>query len=90
MISGKWSHLFLSLPYPTHICIEIKTMPLLNLDNIIIQKTIIGINCMTCGGNLKLVEKKSFAQKIIKAFTLGTFNTKLYQCESCKKIYTVI
>lgn len=65
-------------------------MAILYLENLVIKRTVIGINCSACGGNLKLVEKKSFTQKIIKAITLGTFKAKLYQCENCKKIYTVI
>ncbi|MEO8149975.1 MAG: hypothetical protein ABI723_20215 [Bacteroidia bacterium] len=65
-------------------------MPLLDLDKIIIQKTIIGVNCVACGGNLKHINKRSFTAKVITAFTFGKIKAKLYQCETCNKFYTVI
>lgn len=65
-------------------------MAILNLEKIVFTKTIIGITCKRCGGNLKAKEKKSFTEKIITVLTLGTIKTKLYQCERCKKFHTVI
>jgi hypothetical protein len=34
-------------------------MPLLNIKNIILTKTIIGINCPRCGGDLTPFERKA-------------------------------
>jgi len=65
-------------------------MALLDLDKIIINRTIAGINCNNCGGTLKLIEKKSNTVKIINMLTLGKVKSKNYECELCKKQFILI
>ncbi|MEO8149971.1 MAG: hypothetical protein ABI723_20195 [Bacteroidia bacterium] len=65
-------------------------MSLLNIDKIIINRTIVGINCTSCGGALKAIDKKSFTGKFIKAISFGTIKPKNYQCEYCGKRFMLI
>jgi hypothetical protein len=65
-------------------------MALLDLDKIIIKRTIMGIICTKCGGNLKPMETKTITGKIIKALSFGQMKTKGYVCESCEKKFTVM
>ncbi|GAB3900129.1 hypothetical protein GCM10028803_22450 [Larkinella knui] len=65
-------------------------MGLLDLDKIIIKRTILGIRCHSCGGNLVLVAKRSLAGRFIKLVTLGAVNPKNYVCEQCRKRYMLL
>lgn len=65
-------------------------MALLDLDKIIIKRTVIGIRCASCGGKLVAAEKKSIAEKIIKVISFGTIKPKNYECENCKKKYLLL
>jgi uncharacterized protein with PIN domain len=66
------------------------SMAILNLDKLVINRTVIGINCNKCGGFLNPVQKRSITGKIIKLLTLGTIKSKLYECDDCKKLYMLI
>lgn len=60
-------------------------MTLLDVDKIIIKRTIVGIRCSECGGNLVISKKKSITSRILKVFSFGIIQTKNYECETCKK-----
>nr|WP_295925992.1 hypothetical protein [uncultured Dyadobacter sp.] len=60
-------------------------MGLLDLDKIIIKRTVLGIRCTACGGNLVISKKKSLAGQLAKMISLGTIKPATYECETCKK-----
>jgi YgiT-type zinc finger domain-containing protein len=65
-------------------------MALLDIDKILLKKTIKGINCLECGGSLKEIENKTMTGKIIKAATIGLLKTKQYECETCGRKYILL
>ena len=65
-------------------------MALLDLDKIIIKRTIIGIRCSSCGGNLEVSKKKSMAGHFINLASFGAIKPKNYECENCKKRHLLI
>jgi hypothetical protein len=65
-------------------------MALLDLDKIIIKRTVLGIRCTSCGGNLVAAGKKSIVRLIINLASFGTIKPKNYECENCKKRYLLI
>jgi len=60
-------------------------MGLLDLDKIIVKRTIVGIRCPSCGGNLIEAKKKPFIALVIKMISFGRSKPKTYECENCKK-----
>jgi hypothetical protein len=60
-------------------------MGLLDLDKVIIKRTVLGIRCTSCGGNLVETAKPSTAGRIIQIVSLGTIKPKYYTCENCRK-----
>ena len=65
-------------------------MALIDLDKIIVKRTILGIRCTVCGGNLVISTKKSFASQLARMLSLGTVKAEDYQCETCKKRYMLL
>ncbi len=65
-------------------------MAILDLDKTILRKTIIGITCSACGGNLKRMEKKTLTEKAISAVTFGKINIQQYECDNCKKHFLLV
>ena len=65
-------------------------MGLLDLDKIIIKRTIVGIRCASCGGNLVIAKKRSIAGQFIKLISFGTIKPKNYECENCNKKYLLL
>jgi uncharacterized protein with PIN domain len=65
-------------------------MALLDLDKIIIKRTIVGIRCTSCGGGLEIAKKKSITGRFIKLVSFGAIKPKNYECENCKKKYLLI
>jgi uncharacterized protein with PIN domain len=65
-------------------------MALLDLDKIIIKRTIVGIRCTSCGGNLEIAKKKSNISRFIKMISFGAIRPKKYECENCKRKYLLI
>ncbi len=65
-------------------------MGLIDLDKIIVKKTILGIRCLACGGNLVIAPKKSIASRLARLLSLGTVKAESYQCETCKKRYMLL
>jgi ssDNA-binding Zn-finger/Zn-ribbon topoisomerase 1 len=65
-------------------------MALLDLDKIIIKRTVIGIRCTSCGGNLVIVKKRSILGRFITLVSFGSIKPKKYECENCKKKYLLI
>jgi DNA-directed RNA polymerase subunit RPC12/RpoP len=65
-------------------------MGILDLDKIIIKRTIVGIRCIACGGNLVVSEKRSFAARFIKIASFGSIRPESYVCETCKKGFLLI
>jgi len=65
-------------------------MALLDLDKIIIKRTILGIRCTSCGGNLVISKKKSITGRFIKLVSFGTIKPKYYECENCKKRHLLL
>jgi ssDNA-binding Zn-finger/Zn-ribbon topoisomerase 1 len=65
-------------------------MALLDLDKIIIKRTIIGIRCTSCGGNLVVAKKRSIVGRFIKLVSFGTIKPKNYECENCKKRHLLL
>ncbi|MGN7884668.1 hypothetical protein [Dyadobacter sp. 22481] len=62
---------------------------LLDLDKIIIKRNFFGIRCTICGGNLVVYPKMSFAGRLAKIASLGKLQPECYECEACKKRYTL-
>ncbi|WP_218147669.1 hypothetical protein [Dyadobacter sp. SG02] len=65
-------------------------MGLLDLDKIIIKRTIVGIRCTLCGGNLIASDRKCHIARLAKIFSLGRLKPECYECETCKKRYTLL
>ncbi|MEO8415985.1 MAG: hypothetical protein ABI472_20155 [Ginsengibacter sp.] len=65
-------------------------MALLDLDKIIIKRTIVGIRCTACGGNLVVAKKKSITGRFIQLVSFGIIQPKNYECENCKKRHLLI
>lgn len=57
-------------------------MPLLDLSRIILHRTVIGITCPSCSGNLQAVipEGKGFWRRLLPVRFRKTFR---YRCEDC-------
>lgn len=72
------------------VCIFDPVMALLDLDKIIIKRTIIGIRCTSCGGSLEIAEKKSIISRLITLVSFGTIKPKNYECENCKKRHLLL
>ena len=49
-------------------------MALLDLDKIIIDRTIVGINCRDYGGNMVAAKKRSITSRIIQVLSFGTIH----------------
>ncbi|BAV05089.1 hypothetical protein FLA_1096 [Filimonas lacunae] len=64
-------------------------MALLDLDKIIVHRTITGIRCNSCEGNLVRV-KMSFTARMVKLLFLGRLKPANYECEHCKKRYVLL
>ncbi|SDD44278.1 hypothetical protein SAMN04487996_10148 [Dyadobacter soli] len=64
-------------------------MGLLDLDKIIIKRTVLGIRCPVCGGNLVVSSKKCFIGRLARIISLGKLKPECYECETCKKRYTL-
>jgi DNA-directed RNA polymerase subunit RPC12/RpoP len=65
-------------------------MAILELDKIIINKPDTGIHCTNCGGDLKETGKLKIVQRVIVFIGFRKLKGHKYQCENCKKKYTVI
>lgn len=65
-------------------------MGILDLDKIIIKRTVVGIRCTACGGNLVVSKKRSFAARLLKIASFGNVRPESYACETCKKGYLLI
>jgi hypothetical protein len=65
-------------------------MALLDLDKIIIKRTILGIRCTSCGGNLVPVKRKSIIGRLIKLVSFGTIKPENYECENCRKRHLLL
>lgn len=65
-------------------------MGLVDLDKIIIKRTVLGIRCTVCGGNLVVSDKMSFAGRLARVVSLGNLKPECYKCETCKKRYTLL
>lgn len=64
-------------------------MALIDLDKIIIKRTIEGIRCAECAGSLSYCPHKSVHSKIIRLVTFGAVKPKDYRCQACGKRYTM-
>lgn len=64
-------------------------MGLLDLDKIIIKRTVMGIRCAVCGGNLIVSDNLCLTGRIAKMISLGKLKPECYECETCKKRYTL-
>jgi uncharacterized protein with PIN domain len=64
-------------------------MGLLDLDKIVVHRTIIGIRCTKCEGNL-VAKKVSFTARLANLISFGRIKPKNYECESCKKKYVLL
>jgi uncharacterized protein with PIN domain len=65
-------------------------MAILDLDKMLIRKQYSGILCSNCGGDLKKTIKPNMVGKLISWLTGGYIKAGHYQCENCKKRYTII
>lgn len=64
-------------------------MALIDLDKIIVKRTILGIRCTVCGGNLMISPKRSVTSRLARILSLGTVKAEDYECETCKKRYVL-
>ncbi len=64
-------------------------MGLLDLDKIIIKRTVFGIRCKACGGNLLVSDKRCILGCLAKILSFGRIRPDCYECETCKKRYTL-
>ena len=61
-------------------------MALIDLDKIIIKRTIQGIRCTACGGNLVVSKRKSIVGRLASMISFGAVKPESYACETCKDI----
>jgi ribosomal protein S27E len=64
-------------------------MAILDLDKIVFNRTIIGIVCEKCGGNLKQSGKAKATRWLIRILSFGKKKARCYECENCKTKYLV-
>ncbi|OQP44227.1 hypothetical protein A4H97_33270 [Niastella yeongjuensis] len=64
-------------------------MGLLDLDKIVVHRTIIGIRCISCEGSL-LAIKTTFSARLTKLISFGKIKPTNYECETCKKKYVLL
>ncbi|RDB02377.1 hypothetical protein DVG78_28995 [Runella aurantiaca] len=60
------------------------------MDKIIINRTIFGIRCTDCGGNLVITKKRMLLSHCIRLVSFGLIKPEQYECENCKKKYLLI
>jgi uncharacterized protein with PIN domain len=65
-------------------------MAILDLDKIIFTKYSDGVRCNYCGGDLKKTIHPKLIGRVISFLTFGKIKTGHYQCENCKKRYTIL
>jgi len=64
-------------------------MALMDLDKIIIKRTVIGIRCSSCGGNL-VAKKKTILCHLIRIVSFGSLKPQRYECANCKKKHLLL
>lgn len=69
--------------------IFVPVMALLDLDKIIIKRTVIGIRCISCGGNL-VTKKRSVICRIVNIVSFTLLKPQRYECENCKKKHILL
>jgi DNA-directed RNA polymerase subunit RPC12/RpoP len=65
-------------------------MALIDLDKIIIKRTILRIRCTACGGNLVVSSRKSIAGRLARVISFGAVKPESYVCETCKKTFLLL
>ena len=65
-------------------------MAILELDKIIIKKPETGIHCANCGGDLRKIGRIKIIQQIVVFIGFRKLAGHKYECDNCKKKYTVI
>lgn len=63
-------------------------MALLNLNMIVFNRTIIGITCAKCGGNL--IEKQAAIGKTLWVFSFRRVKYSRFRCEKCNRNHHVL
>ena len=86
-----FSHSFLAAGFAfSNLWENQRTMAMFHLDKIIFNKTIIGITCAHCGGDLKPMPKIHILGRWLKVLTINKIKPKRYQCTTCQKKCTVL
>ena len=65
-------------------------MALINLDKITLKKTVIGINCPACGGDLKAYHSpQSRMHNLLRSMMLRPRqgSVRKYRCAACRQAY---
>lgn len=62
---------------------------LLDLEKLVIKRTVIGIRCTVCGGHL-IALRKSILCWTMRILSFGILKPQRYKCESCKKWYLLL
>jgi uncharacterized protein with PIN domain len=65
-------------------------MAILDLGKMTFFKTVLGIVCAKCGGNLKQTGAVKLTDKIVSAATFGKTKCRHYECENCGGKYTIL
>ena len=55
----------------------------------LIKRTVVGIRCTACGGNL-VAKERSALYHFIKIVSFGALKLQKYECENCKRKYLLI
>lgn len=55
-------------------------MPLQDLNKFILHKTVIGITCLSCGGDLQMLQRRSLWRRLLLFRARKAYS---YQCNGC-------
>ena len=62
-------------------------MNIIDINKIIINKTVLGVECPYCSGELVTFTNKSIISKLIRTFSLGMVKVYSYKCRNCSKLF---
>lgn len=65
-------------------------MAIFELDKMTFTNPDTGIKCIQCGGDLKKTTKVKLTVKLIAWFSVLCLKNRHYECDNCKKKYTII
>ena len=65
-------------------------MNIIDINKIIINKTVLGVECPCCSGDLTAFKNKSIIPKLIRTLSLGMVKVYSYKCRNCSKLFILV